>query len=166
MNPSTVSTSNLRKHARMWFHLKLKKISYNWILRNPWLTNSLHNCLNKQKHLYKDTLLRDSVKTLNKYKNYRNTLQRLIRYCRSQYYVTICAEFKNDNRKLWDLINKKISKCSNKTDSIDKIKVDNIHKADAKSITEIFCKHFATLGKKFAEKIPKSKISINEYIQK
>ena len=41
--------------------LKMKTKSYNRILRDPWLTNSLKNCLNKQKRLYKDTLLSDSI---------------------------------------------------------------------------------------------------------
>ena len=50
--------------------LKMKVINYNHILRDPWLTNSLKNCLNKQKHLYKDTLLGDSVEKISKYKTY------------------------------------------------------------------------------------------------
>ena len=156
----------LEKTCENVIPLKMKRISYNRILRDPWLTSSLRNCLNKQKHLYKDTLISDSVEKLNKYRTYRNTLQKLIRYCKSQYYVNKCAEFKNDSRKLWDLINKKISRCNNKTDSIDRIKVDNIHKTDAKLITSSLCKHFAMIGKKYAEKIPKPKVSINEYIQK
>ena len=75
--------------------LKMKTISYNCILRDPWLTNSLKNCLNKQKRLYKDTLLSDSVEKISKYKTYRNTLQKAIRYCKSQYYLNKCIEYKN-----------------------------------------------------------------------
>ena len=146
--------------------LKIKTISYNHILRDPLLTNSLKNCLNKQKCLYKDTLLSDSVEQINKYKVYQNTLQKAIRYCKSQYYLNKCIEYKNNSRKLWNLINCKISKCNNKTDSIDKIRVENIYKSDAKSITNTLCKHFSTVGKNYAEKIPNSTTSINEYIQK
>ena len=146
--------------------LKKKTISYNRILRDPWLTNSLKNCLNKQKRLYKDTLLSDSVEKISKYKMYQNTLQKAIRYCKSQYYLNKCIEYKNNNRKLWNLINSKISKCNKKTDSIDKIRVENIYKSDAKSITNTLCKHFSTVGKNYAEKVPNSTTSINEYIQK
>ena len=146
--------------------LKMKMISYDHILRDPWLTNSFKKCLNKQKGLYKDTLLSDSDEQINKYKTYRNTLQKAIRYCKSQYYLNKCIEYKNNSRKLWNLINSKISKCNNKTDSIDKIKVENIYKSDAKSITNTQCKHFSTVGKNYAEKIPNSTTSINAYIQK
>ena len=127
--------------------LKMKTISYNRILRDPWLTNSLKNCLNKQKHLYKDTLLSDSVEKISKYKTYRNTLQKSIRYCKSHYYLNKCIEYKNNSRKLWNLINSKILKFNNITDSIDKIRVENIYKSDAKSITNTLCNHFSTIGK-------------------
>ena len=112
--------------------LKMKTISYNHILRDPWLTNSLKNCLNKQKRLYKDTLISDSVEKISKYKTYQTILQKAIRYCKSQYYLNKCIEYKNNSRKLWNLINSKISKCNNKTDSIDKIRVENIYKSDVK----------------------------------
>ena len=146
--------------------LKMKTISYNHILRDPWFTNSLKKCLNKQKRLYKDTILSDSNEQINKYKMYRNTLQKAIRYCKSQYYLNKCIEYKNNRRKLWNLINCKISKCNNKTDSIDKINVENIYKTDAKSITNTLYKHFSTVGKNYAEKIPNSTTNINVYIKK
>ena len=79
--------------------LKMKTISCNRILRDHWLTSSLRNCLHKQRCLYKDTLLNDLVETLSKYKTYRNTLQKLIRNCRTQYYVNKCVEFKNNSKK-------------------------------------------------------------------
>ena len=53
--------------------LKMKTKSYNQILRDPWLTNSLKNCLNKQKRMYKNTLVNASTDILNRYKTYRNT---------------------------------------------------------------------------------------------
>ena len=146
--------------------LKMKTISYNHILRDPWLTNSLRKCLNTQKHSYKPTLLSKSNEQINKYKTYRNTLQKAIRYCKSQYYLNKCIEYKNNSRKLWNLINCKISKCNNKTDSIDKIKVENIYKTDASSITNTLCKHFSTVGKNYAEEIPNSITNINACIQK
>ena len=116
--------------------------------------------------MYKTTLLSSSDEQINKYKAYRNTLQKAIRYCKSQYYLNKCIEYKNNSRKLWNLINSKISKCNNKTDSIDKIKVENIYKTDAKSITNTLCKHFSTVGKNYTEKIPNSITNINAYIQK
>ena len=146
--------------------LKMKTKSYNQILRDPWLTNSLKNCLNKQKRMYKSTLVNASTHIFNKYKTYRNTLQKVIRYSKHQYYLNKCTEYKNNSRKLWNLINSKITKCNNKTESIEKIKVENIYKSDPKSITSTLCKHFSTIGKKYAEKIPKSGTNINDYIAK
>ena len=102
--------------------LKMKTKSYNQILRDPWLTNSLKNCLNKQKHMYKSTLVNASTDILNKYKTYRNTLQKVIRYSKHHYYLNKCIEYKNNSRNLWNLINSKITKCNNKTECIEKKK--------------------------------------------
>ena len=116
--------------------------------------------------MYKSTLVNASTDILNKYKTYRNTLQKVIRYSKHHYYLNKCIEYKNNSRKLWNLINSKITKCNNKTESIEKIKVENIYKYDPKSITNTLCKHFSTIGKNYAERVPKSSININDYIAK
>ena len=63
------------------------------------------------------------------------------------------------------MINRTISKSHNKLDSIDKIKVDNVYKSDAKSITSTFCNHFSKVGKSYAEKISKSNKKIEDYLR-
>ena len=63
------------------------------------------------------------------------------------------------------MINRTISKSHNKLDSIDKIKVDNVYKSDAKSITSAFCNHFSKVGKSYAEKISKSNKKIEDYLR-
>ena len=158
--------NQLKEACEKMIPQKEKTINYNQIIRDPWLTAGLCKCLNKQKHLYKDTLLNESNQTLEKYRTYQNTLQKLVRNCKSQHYLNKCAEFKNNSRKLWDLINTTILKCNNKTDSIDRIKVENIYKTDANSITSSLCKHFASVGKSYADRIPQSNTSVDNYIQK
>ena len=111
-------------------------------------------------------MLRSGKKeALEKYKCYRNTLKRLIRHSKSEYFLVNCTAFKNNSKKLWGLINRTISKSHNKLDSIDKIKVENIYKADAQSITSAFCNHFSKVGKSYAEKISKSNRKIEDFIR-
>ena len=102
---------------------------------------------------------------IKKYKTYRNTLKRLIRYCKSNYYVNKYIKFKQNSKKLWTLINRAISKSNNKTDSIDKIRVGGNYRTDAKSVTSAFCNHFANVGKNYAEKITKSNKKIEDYLR-
>ena len=62
-------------------------------------------------------------------------------------------------------MNQTLSRSHNKLDSIDKIKVDNVYKSDAKSITSAFCNYFSKVGKSYAERISKSNKKINDYLK-
>ena len=133
--------------------------------REPWLTRNLLRCMRKQQILYQKTLKCKQTEVCEKYKQYRKTLKKLIRYCKSQYYLSKCVEFKTNSKKLWSMINRVISKSNHKIDSINKIKVGNIYKSDAKSITSTFCNHFANVGKNYADKIGKSNKKIEDYLR-
>ena len=144
---------------------KTKTINYNKIIRDPWLHSGIRKSLHKQMTLYQAMLRSGKKEALENYKCYRNTLKKLIRHSKSEYFLAKYTAFKNNSKKLWALINRTISKSHNKLDSIDKIKVENIYKADAQSITSAFCNHFSKVGKSYAEKISKSNRKIEDYIR-
>ena len=121
--------------------------------------------MRKQWTLYQNTLRSNKIEVIEKYKQYRNTLKKLIRYCKSQYYLNKCIEFKQNSKKLWTLINRVISKSNHKLDSIDRIKVSGTYRSNAKSITSAFCHHFANVGEKYADKIRKSNKKIENYLR-
>ena len=73
------------------------------------------------------------------------------------YYKNKCVEFKNNSKKLWNMINKISGQNTDKTSIIEYIKVDNIEHYNSQGITNNLCKYFATIGKNLALKIPKSK---------
>ena len=85
---------------------------------------------------------------------------------RIDYYKNKCLEFRNNSKKLWDMINKISGKNNDKTSIIDYIKVDNIEYYDRVGITNNLCKYFANIGENLSSKIPKSNKSINEYLAK
>ena len=136
--------------------------------KRPKQLTTIKSCLQKQKTLYQAMLRSGKKEALGKYKckiQNTNTLKRLIRHRKSEYFLAKCTAFKNNSKKLWGLINRTISKSHNKLDSIDKIKVENIYKADAQSITSAFCNHFSKVGKSYADKISKSNRKIEDYIR-
>ena len=85
---------------------------------------------------------------------------------RIDYYKNKCVEFRNNSKKLWNMINKISGKNNDKTSIIDYIKVDNIEYYDSLGITNNLCKYFANIGENLASKIPKSNKHINEYLAK
>ena len=66
--------------------------------RDPWITKGMLQSIQKQKKLYLEQLS-DTTKT-NKYKAYRNQLQKILRNAKVTYFREKCNEYKQDNRKL------------------------------------------------------------------
>ena len=132
-----------------------RKISYRKVIRDPWVTKGIIISLRRQRLMYKKQLNSDtSVSTCN-YKNYLNALKSLIRKSTKMYLHEKCLQYKQDSRKLWQLVNKLIGKQSNK-----------ILKYDPESITNEFCKFFSSIGEKYANKIQTQPNEINTYLNK
>ena len=93
-------------------------------------------------------------------------LQCLLRHARLKFYQDQCLSFKSNTKKLWDLINNVIKKTVKKTDLIEYLTIDQLKTYDCKRIAEEFGKHFATIGKTNAAKIPASKKDVSYYVNK
>ena len=143
------------------------KLTKNKIKKEPWITTGLQKCIRKQKLLYKQQLQEKNVETKRtKYLDYRNTLNRVLRITKEQYYRQKCIDFKNSTTKLWKMINRIIAKENDKTNCIEYLKVENINHYDSKIISEEFGKFFSTVGSKFAQKVPTPKINIADYVER
>ena len=85
---------------------RTKRIGNKVSKNDPWMTKGIKNSIAKHKKLYKMTLQKNSNSSiLEKYQNHRKILQLVKRKAKTQYYRSRCKEFKNDTRKLWNLIN-------------------------------------------------------------
>ena len=143
-------TSIIHKYAPE----KTRTISRKKLKRDPWITSGIQISLNKQKRLYIKMLRDKTDASIQNYKNYRNTLQSIMRRSKNKYIYDKCEEYKQDSRKLWQLVNRLIGKERNKKNVIEKLKVGNEIKQDPTSITDTFNNFFSTVGEKYASKIP------------
>ena len=100
-----------------------------------------------------------------RYREYRNCLQRLIRKNRQDYLLGKCKEFRQNGRKLWQLINKIIWKENNKLNTIESLKVDNITKYDGDSITSCFNDFFSSVGENLAKQQFVSQDELKHYMK-
>ena len=142
-------------------------IPYKHRLKEPWMTSGIKKAITKKIQLYKQTLKRTcSQQVRQKYKDYRNTLQKIMRQAKMNYYNTKCLESKTNTKRLWNLINEIIGKKTKTDITIDAIKVDNILRHNPKTITNELGKYFANVGRTYAAKVPHSNISTKEYIEK
>ena len=140
------------------------KLSYKQSKREPWISPSLLKCSTKQHKYYKQAIKNKDDLHWDKYKAYKKIFDKIKRYVKIDYYQNKCVEFRNNSKKLWNMINKISGKNNDNTSIIDYIKVDNIEYYDSSGITNNLCKYFANIGEHLASKIPKSNKSINEYL--
>ena len=133
---------------------------------DPWMTKGILNSLARQKALYLEQLNSSTELKVLKYKSYRNQLKKIIRKSKQTYYLNKCKAFKQDSRKLWNLINCTLNNKENKENSIECLRINGTTKYNAQSITTEFCNHFATVGENFANKLPTPRVPINKYIDR
>ena len=134
-------------------------------LREPWLTKGLINSFRKQRALYHQFLKDRTEIKEQKYKVYRNTLQRITRKEKQRYYNNQCITFKSNSKKLWQLISRISNKHNNKSCLIDSLKIENVESEDPTTICNEFGKYFSTVGSSYASKIPESKNTIAKYLE-
>ena len=101
-----------------------------------------------------------------KYKNYNGTLHHIIRRTKCSFYRDMCQAYRAHSKKLWGLINEIAGKTNDKTSLIEYIKIDGIREYNSTRICNALGNYFSTVGKSFANKIPKSQKSIAEYLKK
>ena len=135
-------------------------------LNEPWLTASLLKCTKKQKSLYslhiKD---KTNVEKLDKYRNYRNTLKKVLRANKRNYYITRCNEYRHNTRKLWALTNEIIKKERNKSNIIEALNVNGEVIRGPQKIANEFCNFFSNVGKNYANKVAQSTKELKAYLQ-
>ena len=86
--------------------LKTKKLTKKDISKERWITKGIENCIKKQKQLYKISIgKKATTKDHKKYKEYRSMLQKLKRKAKMDHYQEKYQRYKNETRKLWDVIN-------------------------------------------------------------
>ena len=147
--------------------VKSRKISYRKLRKEPWLMPNLRMCTEKSKQLYCKSLKPCcSPSDLSKYQAYNRCLRRAIRTAKRLYHYNKCYEYRNDTKKLWKVINEIIGKNSDKSGTIDYLKIDSIKEYGAKRISNSLANYFSNVGRQFAEKIPKPRKSIDLYLKK
>ena len=133
--------------------IKIKTVSRKKLIRDSWITSGLMTSLNKQRKLYRAQLGCGNTVSTHKYKDYRNLVKKLVRKSKQDYLRTKCEEYKQNGKKLWQLINKIIGKTSNKKHVINSLRIDGTIQEDSKLISNELCNFFSSVGETYANRI-------------
>ena len=133
----------------------------------PWMTPGLKSSSQKLKKLYKSYLKPCStIEACETYILYRYCLNKVKRRCKIEYYKNSCESYKNNTKKLWEIMNLSIGKTNNKTCVIETIRTENLILTDPVSIANELCKHYSGIGKRLSASIPAPSIDKMTYINK
>ena len=167
VNTSMTSLHNiLQKEIDHCIPEATRSLRRKQVRREVWITPILKKSIDKSKRLYHRVLKRTDDNELREhYLAYKNTLKKTLQSAKRIFYHDKCKEFRQNTKKLWQMINKISGKSNDKTTSIDCLSIDGIREYSGKTIANTMAKYFATVGKTFANKIPKPTKSVAKYLE-
>ena len=157
----------LTKYIDNFIPIVTRKLNPKTIRREKWVCAGLLRSIKKSKQLYRKHMKdKTNQRLLRKYQHYNHILQKTKRYAKKAYYLEQCKQHSSNSKKLWQTINHVIRKTNNKTEVIEKIKINNIAEHRGDVIAEELAKYFSTVGKVFADKIGPSSRSELDYLKR
>ena len=163
-DPQTAFTLFHKEYSKMYDQcFPLKKIKINYRNKKPWLTEALRNSIKTKNNFYVISQKHQTVCNVNRYKEYKTKLNRLLKKCEREHYDEKFESYKNDLRKSWNLIKEVINK-KRVQGTFNTFIINDEETCDKQTIVEAFNKFYSSIGPELASKIPGSDISPTFYI--
>lgn len=126
--------------------------------RSNWITNGLIKSVNRKTELFKISKKYPNEFNTNKFKQYRNKLNELLKTAKRDYYQKEINKNINNSKNLWRCV--KEMTCEKSSDQLIKIKDQNgTLISNELEMSNVFVDYFTDIGKKLADKIDQTKKS-------
>ena len=156
--------STLDKHA------PLKKMTKKELKRTlkPWITQGLIKSTSKKRSLFKkikDFKLKNKNvdEVYQKYKFYNDTINKLKRKCKRDYYQNYFNENSSNSKKVWQGINKLLNRGTKKQGTI--FLEENGLISDPFKVANKFNDYYLNIADKLCEKIPQKNNEYQDYLK-
>ena len=134
---------------------KTKRSSTRTTAVKPWVSPALLCSINKKNKLYKKLLKNPSDKNEKSYKQFRNTLTKIMREAKRMYYEKSFMDSKDDSKKTWKLLNEVINKRNTHNNELPASFIDNDGRCYEKDEVPMrFNEYFSSIGSRLEENIP------------
>ncbi len=135
------------------------------LIHEPWMSRGLIESSKRCDKLFKKVngISKDDPR-YEQYKTYRNFYNKLKRKAKQSYYTRKITEYKNNAKKLWQLLKNITQKANDKTTFYNSFTIDGQVIDDAKQISSSFCKFYSGIGKKYASKIGNAAKQFSDYM--
>ena len=123
------------------FPLKKIEVKRKSIL-SPWITRGIIKSSKRKQKLYLKFLRSKTYKNEKRYKNYKNTFERIKQRSKKNHFASLLLKHQNDAKKVWQTMKEAIGKTKIKVNNFPrKIKMDTLSvKTSSAKSDEIFVK--------------------------
>jgi len=128
------------------------KFNKNHHKKKNFMTSGLLTSRARKNHLHKLSLTEPTPDNCERYKNYRNLYNKLIRAMKQLHYEKDLAKYQKNPKKTWELL-KEVSTGNKSTSKIEKINSGGVEVTDNKAMAEEFNNFFTEVGMKISGSI-------------
>jgi len=148
-------------------HAPVKQLSRKEIkqLSKPWITKGIKTSIDIKNKIYKQYIKNKSLYYYDKFKFYRNKLNRLIKVSKKNYYQNYFSTNRSNIKKTWKGI-KEIIGFKNGNSSVPPkiVTSENRELTDCQSIANCFNNFFANVGENTANSVPATTSSASDFL--
>ena len=119
-----------------------------------WITNGIKRAIKQKNDLYRTQLKYNSKENIDKWKRYRNVLNKVIKDTQKDYYKNLINQHNNNCIGLWKTLGSIICKKKRVT-NISKLNINNQIINDPVQIANTMNNYFTNIGPELAKKFQK-----------
>ena len=131
------------------------RVNYKTSPRLPWISKSILRSINRKNRLFYKFKSKKSEQSKIKYTSYKNTLTKILRAEKKNYYAIQLEQYKHNIKNTWKII-KQAMNITKKKSNIKKLRVNNRNIENPVEIADVFNSYFSSIGENLAKNIPKS----------
>ena len=138
-------------HSLLDLYFPKVRLSRKKAKDKDWITMGIKRAIRERNKLFHTQLKNGTIENIDKWKNYRNTLNKVIKTAQKDYYQNLIKQHNNSCIGLWKTLGTIISK-KNKNTSINNLKIDNNKINDPVKIANTLNDFFSNIGPELASK--------------
>ena len=146
-----------------YFPEKTTRFNRNFNRKEKWLTTGLLTSRRTKISLCTLSIKEPSVINIQNFKSFRNLYNKLIRVAKKQYFDDELVKQQKNLKETWKILKEAIKSNTNRSNTVDFLKVNGIGTSDHGKIAESFNEHFSTMAEQVASKIPPTSLSPDHY---
>ena len=136
----------------------ISKINIQYKNRKPWLSEGLKKSIKVKNSLFVTQIKNGSIEDKNKYSQYRNKLNHLLRIAEKQHITTLLEKYKLNMKKTWTIMKDIINK-NDRPPECTLFKQNDKIISDKKEICNAFNNFFINIGSTLDKKIEHTDIN-------